>query len=67
MPIKSGASMVTSRFDLEQEIERQFGQAGIMAAAKDDLTPGGPTDIEMRDDDAPVGFFSQPAFTKTQE
>lgn len=57
--------MVTSRFDLEQEIERQFGQAGIMATVKDELIPGGPANIEMREDNEPAGFYSQPAFTKT--
>ena len=51
MPIKvenvgGEVSMLTSRFELEQEIERQFAAGNI---AKDESEP--PLDVEMRGDD----------------
>ena len=53
LPFKSGVSMVTSRLELEQEIERQFGFA--INITKDSQLLG--DDIAMKEDDA---FYSQP-------
>lgn len=56
--------MVTSRFELENEIERQFGQAVFGAIAKEDSTPGiAAQDVEMRQEGAE--FYSQQATVNT--